>query len=210
MVLAKDQEIPWHCHLWFPLCGQTPAWDFYKATETWWSLLFKSPTMVWPVVQTARHDSVSHSVPLSGCCQWGPWSGVLLQLEGRGSFTSPVNSVIQTSEYQEAFQDIPKLQLQEGRNHSQLSCVTCSASLLAQQMMWPLSCGLHVERVPAVTVFLAALIVTSANVHTPHICLGPLCILIYKDMLQVQQGQDSASAVLAYNTPTSGEWSVGI
>lgn len=104
-------------------------------------------------VRTARHDSVSHSVPLSRCCQWGPWSSVLLQLEGGGSFTSSVNTVIQTSKYQEAFQVIPKLQLQEGRNQasrfSHSSVVMCDLLCLppgtaddVTTLMWS-TCGPH-------------------------------------------------------------------
>lgn len=70
------------------------------------------------MVQIARHESVSHSVPLSRCCQRGPWNSILLQLERHVSFTSPVNTVVQISEYQDAFQVIPKLQLQEGRKRA--------------------------------------------------------------------------------------------
>lgn len=116
-------------------------------------LLFKLPTMVRPAVQTARCDSVSHSVPLSRCCQQGPRSNILLQLERCGSFRSPVNTVIQTSKYQEVFQVMPKLHLQEGREQagrfSHSSVVACDLLCLppgtandVTTLVWSM-CGTH-------------------------------------------------------------------
>lgn len=136
----------------------------------------------------------------------GSMSSILLQLERCGFFTSPVNAVIQTSEYQEAFQVIPKLQLQEGRKQasqfSHSSVVMCDLLCLppgtakdVTTLMWSM-CGTHAS----CHIFPGCSCSHVCQYPHPHICLGPLCILIHQDMLQVQQGQDSASLALAYNT----------